>query len=428
MISDNKLLKDEAVAVIGLGYVGLPLAVRLAEHYLVLGFDTSEARIKELSRGEDITAECTQKELQNPNLRFFCEIEQLREAQIFIVTVPTPIDEDNTPDLSALKEASRMIGQVMREGAIIVYESTVYPGATREICIPELEEQSGLSLGKDFEVGYSPERVSPGVGGKQIHEISKVVSGTSKDTETVLCELYKNVTEEKVHIAPSIEVAEFSKVLENTQRDLNIALINEVSHICFRMGIRTKDVLEAAGTKWNFNNYFPGLVGGHCIGVDPYYLLLQSMRKGYLAVVITAGRRVNEKMSSFVAKRVLLKIAKAGLVVKGAELAVFGLTFKENCPDFRNSKVFDLIDELREYGFEIDGFDPYGDLLSNSFSCQIEKFPVDGRKYDGVILAVPHSDFVNIGQDYYKNLLRDSSRGVIFDIMGCFGSGEFEEL
>ena len=383
-----------SVAVVGLGYVGLPLAVAFARHFNVIGFDLNAARVEELSAGTDRTGEVDSEALQASTARFTSDPAALREAGVIIVAVPTPIDEHRNPDLSPVEGASRTVGRHLSRGAVVVYESTVYPGVTEEVCVPILEAESGLRCGADFTVGYSPERINPGDKVHTLETIKKIVSGSDAPTLDLLAELYGTVVRAGIHRAPSIKVAEAAKVIENTQRDLNIALMNELSIIFDRLGIDTLDVLEAAGTKWNFLPFRPGLVGGHCIGVDPYYLTYKAQMVGYHPEIILAGRRLNDSMGSYVASQLVKRMTKEGIPVKGARVLVMGLTFKENTPDLRNTRVVDIIAELEEYGISVDVHDPWVDAgeAREHYGVELVAEPAAGA-YDGIILAVAHRQF-----------------------------------
>ena len=405
----------EIVAVIGLGYVGLPAAVALARKYRVIGFDINVDRVAALQRGEDATREVEEGVLQASTAVFSSELEDLKPATFFIVAVPTPIDDDNRPDLRAMTGASRTIGQVLKKGDVVVYESTVYPGVTEDVCGPILEEVSGLKAGVDFHLGYSPERINPGDKVHTFETITKVVSGQDAATLDRVADLYSSVVAAGVHRAPSIKVAEAAKVIENTQRDLNIALMNELSIIFERMGVRTKDVLDAAATKWNFLRFEPGLVGGHCIGVDPYYLTTKAQQLGYTPQVILAGRGTNNQVGSFVAQCTLKMLARAGLSLTYARIGVLGLTFKENVPDLRNTKVPDILKEFRQFGIE--------PLVHCAMSDPAEALRAYGvrlqdwsemTELDALILAVPHAQYMERGAAEIANCVHEG--GVIVDV------------
>ena len=400
--------------------------LRLSHFYEIIGFDIDEERISQLGGGFDRNLEFDSLALKKGNISFTSNHEDLADGDCYIVTVPTPIDSNQNPNLHALYSATSLVAKHLSKGNLVIYESTVYPGATNEECVPILEEESGLKLREDFEVGYSPERVSPGGNGMQIHEISKIISATSKAAIESLLDIYTKVTDEDIHVAPSIEVAEFAKVLENTQRDLNIALINEVSHICRRMGLKTHDVVDAASTKWNFARYYPGLVGGHCIGVDPYYLLHKSQKVGYLAEVVTAGRRVNEKMTNLISRGIIKQLAKQGKPLLGAKVGIFGMTFKENCPDARNSKVFDFISQFEEYGITTASFDPYAAVIAEAENdVVISEKPQQAERFDAIIIAVGHDAYSEIGSDYFLNLLKSPEPSLVFDVKNIFPKAGF---
>ncbi len=389
------------LAVIGLGYVGLPLAVEFGKTRAVIGFDINARRVAELQGGEDHTCECSPDELRAaPHLRYSCTASDLRQAQIFIITVPTPVDPANRPDLSPLVKGSQTVGQALKPGDIVIYESTVYPGATEEVCVPELEKASGLQFNVDFFCGYSPERINPGDKEHRLPSIKKVTSGSTPAVADTVDALYASIITAGTHKASSIKVAEAAKVIENTQRDLNIALMNELSLIFHKLGIDTLEVLQAAGTKWNFLPFRPGLVGGHCIGVDPYYLTHKAQEVGYHPEVILAGRRINDSMASHVADETVKLMLHKGLPVLGNKVLVLGLTFKENCPDLRNTKVVDIVQALRRYNAQVDVYDPWIDpaeaLHEYGLTC-LAQAPAPGQ-YAAVVLAVAHQQFVQLGE------------------------------
>ena len=406
------MIKDKKIAVIGLGYVGLPLAVEFGKQYSVLGFDINLDRIEELSNGIDKTMESTKEEiLSSKSLKFSSQINDLKQYNIYIVTVPTPIDNYKSPDLKPLLLASKMLGGVIKKGDIIIYESTVYPGCTEEDCVPVLEEVSSLKFNVDFFCGYSPERINPGDKVNTLTKIKKVTSGSTHETALIVNELYKSIISAGTHLAPSIKVAEASKAIENAQRDINISFVNELSLIFDRIGIDTHDVLEAAGTKWNFLNYKPGLVGGHCIGVDPYYLAHKAESLGYYPQVILSGRRVNDDMGIFVANKVVKLMIQRGTTIKGAKALILGVTFKENCPDIRNSKVVDIYNELRQFGLEVDVYDPHANNIDVKNEYDIT-LTTSFKKYDAIILAVSHKEYLSIN---YSEIKRNNI-SIIFDI------------
>lgn len=399
-------VKDIKLAVIGLGYVGLPLAVEFGKKRPVIGFDINVARIAELNAGQDHTLEVEPEELkQASHLRFTHETAQLSEANVFIVTVPTPIDDYKQPDLTPLVRASETIGKVLKKGDIVVYESTVYPGATEEVCVPVLERVSGLRFNEDFYAGYSPERINPGDKVHRLPSIRKVTSGSTPEVADLVDALYGEIITAGTHKAASIRVAEAAKVIENTQRDVNIALINELALIFNKLGIDTQAVLEAAGTKWNFLPFRPGLVGGHCIGVDPYYLTHKAQSIGYHPEVILAGRRLNDSMGAYVASQLVKAMTKKRIQVQGSRVLLLGLTFKENCPDLRNTRVVDIIRELAQYDVNVDVYDPWveADEARREYGVEVVN-TLDEGQYDGVIIAVAHSQFVEMGAERLRAL------------------------
>jgi len=382
------------IAVVGLGYVGLPVAVAFGKSHRVVGFDVKLRRIAELREGIDITGEVDAGELAAANITYTSQIEDLRDCDFFIVAVPTPVDAGNSPDLGPLLSASRSLGKILKRGDIVVYESTVYPGATEEDCVPALVAESGLAFGKDFTVGYSPERINPGDREHIFTTILKIVSGSDARTLDVIAEVYGSVVTAGVHRASSIKVAEAAKVIENTQRDLNIALMNELAVLFKRMDIDTQEVLEAAGSKWNFLPFKPGLVGGHCIGVDPYYLTHKAEKLGYIPQVILAGRRINDNMARFVAGNTVKQMILQGIDVAHSRIGIFGITFKENCPDIRNSKVADIVRELQGYGAEVVVVDPHADAsdVLEEYGLPLSQ-PGNLPPFDALVLAVAHSEF-----------------------------------
>lgn len=394
-------LTDARIAIIGLGYVGLPLAVEFAKKYPVIGFDINPRRIAELSAGHDRTLEVPNDELRAADsLEFTGDPTRLQDASVFIVTTPTPINEHKQPDLGPLLSATRTIGGVLKPGDTVIYESTVYPGATEEDCVPVLEELSGLTLNRDFSVGYSPERINPGDKEHRVTTIVKVTSGSSPAAADFVDDLYRSIVTVGTHRAPSIKVAEAAKVIENTQRDVNIALMNELAILFNRLDIDTEDVLLAAGSKWNFLHFRPGLVGGHCIGVDPYYLTHKAQSVGYHPEIILAGRRLNDSMGTYVATQLLKKMTKEGIPVKGSRVLVMGLTFKENTPDLRNTRVLDIVAELEDYGLQVDVHDPWADPgeAMAEYGVSLVEEPSEGA-YDAVVLAVAHQQYADGGVD-----------------------------
>ncbi|WP_294079530.1 nucleotide sugar dehydrogenase [Proteiniphilum sp. UBA5384] len=420
-------MQEYTIAVVGLGYVGLPLARLFATKYPVVGFDINRKRVGELMEGHDLTLEVEDDILQsalvkeNPfnnhhkGLYCSCNLDDIREANIYIVTVPTPVDKNNRPDLTPLIKASETVGKVIGKGDIVVYESTVYPGATEEDCIPVVERTSGLVFNKDFFAGYSPERINPGDKEHTVEKIKKVTSGSTPETGKIVNELYRSVIAAGTHLAPTIKVAEAAKVIENSQRDINIAFVNELAKIFNRMGIDTHEVLEAAGTKWNFLPFKPGLVGGHCIGVDPYYLAQKAQEYGYHPEIILAGRRMNDTMGEYVASQVVKCMIQKGMCVKAANLLVLGITFKENCPDVRNTKAVDVVKNLEEYGIEVTVYDPWAnpDEVTHEYGVESLKELSPEKKYDAIVLTVAHNEFLDVD---WKQYLKPE--GVVYDVKG----------
>jgi UDP-N-acetyl-D-glucosamine/UDP-N-acetyl-D-galactosamine dehydrogenase len=406
------------IAIIGLGYVGLPLAIEFGKKYKVLGFDIHNERIEELSNGHDRTMEADMDSLmsvmnskENASLAFSSDVEDLKGCDTYIVTVPTPIDQFKAPDLTPLLKASEMIGKVLNAGDIVIYESTVYPGCTEEDCVPVLEKFSGLKFNTDFFCGYSPERINPGDKVNTLTKIKKVTSGSTAEIAEVVDRLYSSIITAGTHKAPNMKVAEASKAIENAQRDLNISFVNELALIFDRVGIDTSDVIDAAGTKWNFLKYKPGLVGGHCIGVDPYYLAHKAESLGYHPQVILSGRRVNDNMGMFVANKVIKLMIKKGHKINGAKALILGITFKENCPDIRNSRVIDIYKELEQFGLQVDVYDPHANKKEVAHEYKINLVPDISKQYDAVILAVSHNEFLEI--DFKE--LRNGHDAIIFD-------------
>ncbi|WP_020526669.1 Vi polysaccharide biosynthesis UDP-N-acetylglucosamine C-6 dehydrogenase TviB [Flexithrix dorotheae] len=404
------------IAVIGLGYVGLPLAVEFGKKRPVIGFDINEPRIKELSEGFDRTREVESEELKaTKHLTFSSKLEDLQDADIYIVTVPTPIDEFKKPDLTPLISASKTVGRCLSKGNIVIYESTVYPGCTEDDCVPILEKHSNLKYNQDFFCGYSPERINPGDKVHRLPNIKKVTSGSTPEIAEEVDQLYKSIITAGTHKASNLKVAEAAKVIENSQRDINIAFVNELALIFERLGIDTIEVLEAAGSKWNFLPFRPGLVGGHCIGVDPYYLTHKAEAVGYRPEVILSGRRINDNMGMYVANRVIKLMTQKGMVIKGANTLIMGITFKENCPDIRNSRVIDIIEELREFGVNIDIFDPHADPEEVKEEYGVELITnfdqIAAKPYEAVILSVAHDEFKAID---IKKLKKENT--VFYDV------------
>lgn len=414
------------IAVIGQGYVGLPLAIEFAQHFPVLGFDINHERVEELNQGKDRTLEADLDKLNlgiqlaidsgfEKGYQASSSLEELAKAQVYIVTVPTPIDRFNAPDLTPLIKASEMLGKVIKRGDIVIYESTVYPGCTEEDCVPVLEKFSGLTFNTDFFVGYSPERIVPGDKVNTLTTIKKVTSGSTAEIAEEVDQLYKTIIKAGTHKAANIKVAEASKAIENAQRDVNISFVNELALIFDRIGIDTNDVLDAAGTKFNFLKYKPGLVGGHCISVDPYYLAHKAVQLGYHPNVILSGRRVNDSVSEFIASKVVKLMIKKGISVQGADALILGVTFKENCPDVRNTKVVDVYKELREYGVNVDIYDPWADAseVKHEYDVDILSY-LTGKKYEAIVVAVSHNEFLTMDLSALKN-----EKSVVFDLKAC---------
>jgi UDP-N-acetyl-D-glucosamine/UDP-N-acetyl-D-galactosamine dehydrogenase len=420
---------EAKIAMVGLGYVGLPLAVMFGRHVDVIGFDISEKKIGELRQYIDTTLEVTTEDLKGASIFYTTDPAELKKSSFVIVTVPTPIDDHQKPDLSPVISATRTVGRNLAKGSIVVYESTVYPGVTEDICVPILEQESGLVCGQDFKVGYSPERINPGDKVHTVDKIVKVVSGQDIETLETVAEVYTMVISAGIHKAATIRVAEAAKVIENTQRDINIALMNELSVIFNKMGIRTKDVLEAAGTKWNFLKFVPGLVGGHCIGVDPYYLTYKAEEVGYHPEVILAGRRINDSMGKYVAEMTVKKLIQANKHVKGAKMLVLGLTFKENCPDIRNSKVVDILEELKEYEIQTYVHDPMASPEDAKAEYGVDLVSMDEiPPVDGVIWAVAHEKYATLNVAQLKKFCANGAEpGVIIDIKSSLCPSEVED-
>lgn len=415
-------IKQSTLAIIGLGYVGLPLAIEFGKRLPTIGFDINKVRIEELKGGNDHTLETTPEELQDAKyLSYTDRLEDLQGANVFIVTVPTPIDEHKRPDLTPLIKASEIIGRVIKRGAVVIYESTVYPGATEEDCIPVIEQVSGLKLNVDFFAGYSPERINPGDKEHRLPTIKKVTSGSTPEIADFVDLLYQLVITAGTHKASSIKVAEAAKVIENTQRDLNIALINELAVIFNRMEIDTEAVLLAAGTKWNFLPFRPGLVGGHCIGVDPYYLTHKAQAMGYHPEVILAGRRINDSMGAYVVAQLIKAMVKKRIQVNGGKVLVMGLTFKENCPDLRNTRVIDILKELREYDIEVDVYDPWVSVEQAQHEYNVTPITqLEQGKYDAIILAVAHKEFLEMGIASIRQLGKPIQ--IVYDLKYSFAA------
>lgn len=421
----NKSFESIKICIIGLGYVGLPLALEFSKKYDVLGYDINKARVDELQNGVDITNETNKEELSNNSISFSSNKLDITSCSHYIVTVPTPIDSKKLPNLVPLISASQIVGEALSPGNIVIFESTVYPGATEEVCVPELEKASGLTFNSDFFIGYSPERINPGDKAHRLKDIVKVTSGSTQLIAKEIDDLYKSIIEAGTHLAPSIKVAEAAKVIENTQRDLNIALINELSIIFNKLEINTNDVLAAAETKWNFLPFRPGLVGGHCIGVDPYYLTYKSQSLGYEPEVILAGRRLNDNMSSYIAKQVFSHFNQIGINPKSSNILIMGLTFKENCPDLRNSKVIDLYRELNKFSGSVEAYDLWVDkkYAQDEYEINIIHKPKNNF-YDCVILAVAHQEFIDLGLTNIKKYGKKNH--FIYDLKTLFPEEEVE--
>ena len=420
---------EEKISLVGLGYVGMPIAVAFARKVKVVGFDLNQKKIELYQSGIDPTREVGDEVIRETAVEFTADPTKLKEAKFHIVAVPTPVNDDHTPDLSPVEGASRLLGQNLSKGSIVVFESTVYPGVTEEICVPILEKESGLKCGTDFKIGYSPERINPGDKVHRLETITKIVSGMDEETLDEVAKVYELVVEAGVHRAESIKVAEAAKVIENSQRDINIAFMNELSIIFNKMGIDTKAVLEAAGTKWNFLKFFPGLVGGHCIGVDPYYLTYKAEQLGYHSQIILSGRRINDDMGKYVAESVVKNMIKADLPVNKAKVAILGFTFKENCPDTRNTKVVDIYQELKEYGITATVVDPTADaeeakhLYGISFAAMEEV-----KEMDAVIIAVAHDEFLKLTKEQITGFFHPGNKvKVLADIKGLLDRKEYSE-
>lgn len=417
---------EEKISLVGLGYVGMPIAVAFAKKINVIGFDLNESKIELYKQGTDPTKEVGDDAIKQTAVEFTADETKLREAKFHIVAVPTPVNDDHTPDLTPVKGASEILGRNLTKGSVVVFESTVYPGVTEEICVPILEQESGLKCGVDFKIGYSPERINPGDKVHRLETITKIVSGMDEETLDVVAKVYELVVEAGVHKAESIKVAEAAKVIENSQRDINIAFMNELSIIFNKMGIDTQAVLKAAGTKWNFLNFYPGLVGGHCIGVDPYYLTYKAEELGYHSRIILAGRRINDDMGKYVAENLVKNLIAADKPVKNAKVTILGFTFKENCPDTRNTKVIDIVNELKAYGIAPVIADPVADAEEAKQLYGVEFVPVSTIKdMDAVILAVAHQEFQSMTMEEIGNMY-GAGKKVFLDIKGLFNRKEYE--
>lgn len=418
-------MSEITVGVVGLGYVGIPLAVEFAKKYKTIGFDTNEKKVEEYKKGIDITREVGNDAVKNTTILFTTDATKLSECNRIIVAVPTPVNEDKTPDLTPVISASEIVGKNMLKGAIVIYESTVYPGLTEEICLPILEKFSGMQGGKDFKIAYSPERVNPGDKVHKFENITKIVSGMDEETLENVAELYNSVLKNGIHKATSIKVAEAAKVIENSQRDVNIAFANEIAMMCHKLGIETNDVLDAASTKWNFLNFRPGLVGGHCIGVDPYYLITKLKDMGYESILLSNARKVNEEISSFIAQSLVERLKAKEIKPEDAKVRILGITFKENVNDIRNSKVIDIVKELQKVGLEVLVDDPNADLnlVEQEYKVKFEKNSKE--KVDALIVAVAHNEYKNMSIQNIKDKLNETS--ILFDIKGLFNKNEIEK-
>ncbi|MBI3378876.1 MAG: nucleotide sugar dehydrogenase [Nitrospirae bacterium] len=422
---DQILKGEKAIAIVGLGYVGTPLAVEFGKVVgKVIGFDIKKQRTEELSNSNDITGEITAEDLKNSRIDFTSDPKRLREASVIIIAVPTPIDKYKIPDLKPLESASRIVGENIQRGSVVVYESTVYPGVTEDICVPIIEQYSGMKCGKDFRIGYSPERINPGDKDHNLTNIIKVVAGGDKETTELLAKIYGLVVKAGIHKAPDIRTAEAAKVIENIQRDLNIALINELAIIFHKLGLDTRAVLDAASTKWNFLRFEPGLVGGHCIGVDPYYLTFKAQSIGYHPEVILSGRRINDGMGKYIAEQAIKHLIKSNKAVKGSKILILGFTFKDNVKDIRNTRVIDIYNELREYGVEPHVHDPHAspDDVSGEYGIKLMQTPEEKRPFDGIIVAVKHKEYTDYSMEYLKGLC--NSNASLIDVKGIYGKDE----
>ena len=425
---DKLLNGEEKLSLVGLGYVGMPIAVAFSKKVKVVGYDLNAKKIELYKSGIDPTREVGNDAVKNCTVDFTNDETKLKEAKFHIVAVPTPVRDDHTPDLTPVEGASRILGRNLTPGSVVVFESTVYPGVTEDVCVPILEKESGLVCGRDFKIGYSPERINPGDKVHRLDTITKIVSGMDDETLDIVARVYELVVEAGVHRAESIKVAEAAKVIENSQRDINIAFMNELSIIINKMGIDTQAVLRAAGTKWNFLKFYPGLVGGHCIGVDPYYLTYKAEKLGYHSQIILAGRRINDDMGKYVAENCIKNLIKADIAVKNAKVAILGFTFKENCPDTRNTKVIDIYNELREYGINPIIADPTADAEEAKMLYGVEFVPVEQLKdLDALVVAVAHDEFLKLSFDEIDSMYKNSnSTHVLLDIKGLFNRSLYE--
>lgn len=420
--------KEDKISLVGLGYVGMPIAVAFSKKVDVIGFDVNESKINLYKNGIDPTKEVGDEAIKNSRVKFTSDESKLKEAKFHIVAVPTPVNSDHTPDLFPVESASAILGRNLTRGSIVVFESTVYPGVTEEVCVPILERESGLKCGVDFKIGYSPERINPGDKVHRLETITKIVSGMDDETLDIVAKVYELVVEAGVHKAESIKVAEAAKVIENSQRDINIAFMNELSIIFNKMGIDTQAVLKAAGTKWNFLNFYPGLVGGHCIGVDPYYLTYKAEELGYHSQIILSGRRINDDMGKYVAENCVKNLISADKSVKNAKVAILGFTFKENCPDTRNTKIIDIINELKEYGITPIISDPTADIDEARRLYNVSFVDAETIKdADAVILAVAHDQFKSLSMEQIDNFYGAGTNKVLMDLKGIFNRKDYEE-
>lgn len=419
--------KEEKISLVGLGYVGMPIAVAFARKVDVIGFDVNEEKIDLYKRGIDPTKEVGNEEIKNTTVEFTCDEKKLREVKFHIVAVPTPVNDDHTPNLKPIESASKTVGRNLIKGSIVVFESTVFPGVTEDICIPILEKESGLKCGIDFKVGYSPERINPGDKVHRLETIVKVVAGIDEESLDTIAKIYELVVDAGVHRAESIKVAEAAKVIENSQRDINIAFMNELSIIFNRMGIDTKAVLKAAGTKWNFLNFYPGLVGGHCIGVDPYYLTYKAEQLGYRSQIILSGRRINDDMGKYVVENLVKNLIKSDIPVKNAKVGVFGFTFKENVPDSRNTKVIDIVNELKEYNIDPIIVDPIADVDEAKLEYNVSFTEMKNvENLDAIILTVNHNEFANLTPSNMSKFYNGNLSKVVVDVKGILNKNQFE--
>lgn len=427
---DKIVSGKEKISLVGLGYVGMPIAVAFSKKVKVIGFDLNSKKIDLYKSGVDPTNEVGDEAIKNTAVEFTADETKLKEAKFHIVAVPTPVNDDHTPDLTPVEGASRILGRNLTKGSIVVFESTVYPGVTEDVCVPILERESGLKCGVDFKIGYSPERINPGDKVHRLETITKIVSGMDEETLDTVAKVYELVVEAGVHRAPCIKVAEAAKVIENSQRDINIAFMNELSIIFNKMGIDTKSVLEAAGTKWNFLKFYPGLVGGHCIGVDPYYLTYKAEELGYHSQIILSGRRINDDMGKYVAENIVKNLIRADISIKNAKVAILGFTFKENCPDTRNTKIIDIYNELTEYGITAHIADPAADANEAKRLYGIEFVNTDAvRDCDAVVLAVAHNQFKDFSMQDFDKMFKsvDNDKKVLVDIKGLLNRREYEK-